>query len=237
MLQDAPRPASFRQLAAPVDHIGFVVADLAREVAAWRARGFAVSDPEALTALDPDGHGRPLGQMSAHAVFKNAYIELSAPIAGANNHLEPFLALGEGARIVVFAAQNAEKAHDAAARAGIAASPPMIAGRSVALGGSAKIARFRWFRLADHIWPGVLCAVVEHLTPELVFHPGLITHPNGARRLSGLFGAGQPTIEGMPYFGAGPDRGVALLAAAAVPHGGLIVEEGPARERLFVFAP
>ena len=59
--------------------------------------------------------------------------------------------------------------------------------------GAADIARFRWLPLPFDIVPGVLSAVVEHLTPQLVFHPSFIDHPNGLSRISRIWAQGDRT--------------------------------------------
>ncbi len=174
-----------------VDHIGVAVHDLASEIAAWRGLGFAVSDPVALMGADAAGRQIPLGQSSAHAVFENSYIELSSPVPGSGNHLKPYLAQGAGIRIIVLAADDAEAAH-AAVSAWLPETPAVrSASRHVVIDGEARTARFRWFQLAADIVPATLSAVVQHLTPELVFHASLAVHPNGARRITRILATGR----------------------------------------------
>ncbi len=182
-----------RDTALRVDHIGIVVRDLAAEVAAWRARGFMVSEPVPLMGSDASGRPVPLGQSSAHVVFANAYVELSSPHPGANNHLEPYLARGEGVRILVLATSCADAARARLAARWPAVAPVMAASRAVLVEGTERVATFRWFPLPFDILPGVLSAVVEHLTPESVFHPSLSRHPNGLTRMSRVVATGDPS--------------------------------------------
>jgi hypothetical protein len=184
-LQHAPLP--YVDLTAlVVDHIGVVVRDLAAEVAAWRGCGFAVSDPVPLMGVDGEGQPVPLGQASAHVVFENGYVELSSPDPGSGNHLEPYLARGEGVRILVLATADAD-----AARSSVGAPEVRSASRSVVIDGQAQTARFRWFPLPADLMPATLSAVVEHLSPDLVFHPSLVVHPNGTRRLARILASGR----------------------------------------------
>jgi len=224
--------------APPIDHIGLVVADLDASVLRWRAAGFQVSDPEPLMTVAVDGAPRPLGQRSAHIVFENAYVELSSPDPGSGNHLEPMLALGEGVRIVVFSADSVEVAHEACVRAGLAAGGVMEASRTVRAGQESGTARFRWFPLTDRFWSGVLAAVVEHVTPGLVFHPALIRHANGCRRIAAFVAQGDVgtlrRLPDLPAVGRAPLR----LADPAGPlritgMACLANEAGP--ERFFAF--
>lgn len=194
MIEPLPHPpAETTSTDLAVDHIGVVVHDLVREVAAWRGHGFKVSDPVPLMGRDASGAVMALGQRSAHVVFNNGYIELSQPIPGSGNHLEPYLAKGEGVRILVAAT------HDAVdARAMIAAQWPgtpevKSAERRVTINGTTETARFRWFPLPFDVVPGVLSAVVEHQTPHLVFHASFIDHPNGLVRISRIWAQGNRT--------------------------------------------
>jgi catechol 2,3-dioxygenase-like lactoylglutathione lyase family enzyme len=189
-----------------VDHIGIVVANLEPTLAWLRARGFRVSDGEPLMG----DHG-PLGQVSAHCVFENGYVEISAPIPGSGNHLEPLLARGEGIRILALASRDAAADH---LRLGsLAAGPPRLASRTLRLAGGDVRAQFCWFPLSD-ILPGVISAVVEHRDRPIVFARELREHPNGAHRMTDiLLGKHFPEFprEAQP---GGP---VALMSASAEP--------------------
>ncbi|MHB2169067.1 VOC family protein [Alsobacter sp. R-9] len=185
----APGPASALGLA--IDHVGVVVRDLAAEVERWRGEGFLVSDPVALMGQDGTGRARPLGQSSAHVVFQNAYVELSSPDPGSGNHLEPYLALGDGIRILVVAVADAETARAALAAEGGDIGPVRTAARDVMVEGDAFRATFRWFPLPRDIVPGVLSAVVEHETRDRVLHTSLCRHPNGLRRIDAFVAEGR----------------------------------------------
>lgn len=160
-----------------LDHIGWVSADIAVPVA-WLAQlGFRTSEPTALSGAEG-----PLGQVSAHCVFGNFYLEMSAPVAGSGNHLEPLLALGPGIRIVALGCADAARARRQLSREGIACGPASEASRRVSLGSGAREARFRWFAL-DNLMAGTLVAVVEHRDLDLVLAGELTDHANGARRI------------------------------------------------------
>lgn len=168
-----------------VDHIGIVVRDLAREVAKWRQDGFSVSEPVPLMGVDAAGRPQPLGQSSSHVVFDNFYVELSSPVPDSGNHLEPYLQwYGEGVRILVVAAADVATAHAACAARWPETSPVRSASRDIVIAATVSTARFLWFPLPVDIVPGALSAVVQHVTPELVFHPGFVTHANGLRHVA-----------------------------------------------------
>ncbi len=218
---DGPLPPA-HDTTLRVDHLGIVVRDLAAEVAAWRARGFLVSDPVPLMGSDAAGRRVPLGQSSSHVVFENAYLELSSPHPGENNHLEPYLARGEGVRILVLAARNAEGARARVAERWPAVAPVMSASRVVMVGSRALTAGFRWFPLPSDIVPGVLSAVVEHLNPDVVFHPSLVRHPNGLTRMSSIVATGDVSVLTLPPVeDAAPQAPLLSLAAS---EGDLLVD-------------
>ena len=201
-----------------VDHLGIVVRDLAAEVAAWRAAGFRVSDPEPLMGRMPDGRMAPLGQSSAHIVFENGYVELSSPVPGSGNHLEPYLARGEGVRILVLAASDAEAARRALLPAWPAVAAVREASRDVALGQTNRRAEFHWFPLPFDVVPGVLSAVVEHRSRHLVLHPSLALHANGLRRMAAVVASGRPGDLQDPGLPAGePDAPSLLVVPAGEP--------------------
>lgn len=170
------------------DHVGLVVPDVMPAIAAFSAAGFAVSDPVELHS----DHG-PLGQVSAHVAFANFYIEISAPIAGSGNHLEPLLAQGPGTKIAVLGCVDAEAQQAHLRQQGVACGPVQLASRAVRTPTGAQAAHFRWFAI-DELLPGIVLAMVEHQTPELVFAAPDFRHPNGANHVEAisLGGLAQP---------------------------------------------
>ncbi len=190
MIRPRSTPTPLTATGLPIDHIGLVVHELAAEVAAWRAAGFQVSDPVPLMAAGPDGKPQPLGQASAHVVFQNGYVELSSPTPGSGNHLEPYLEHGEGVRILVLAADDADAARNRLLPSWPGLPTVREASRRVVVGGREGVARFRWFPLPEEVLPGVLAAVVEHRSRGLVLHPSFAIHPNGWSRIRAVTAEG-----------------------------------------------
>jgi hypothetical protein len=172
------------QAAPTVDHVGVVGRDLARLIAAYRRLGFALTEPRELLRVDPQsGATRGTGQWSCHAVFQRGYLELTAPLLDdPTHHLVPLLAAGEGLRIVVYASESLAADREQLRAQGHEVGPLARASRLIEYGSRHGEARFEWFRVDP---PGGeaasgLTAYVHHLTPELVFQPEVMTHPNGA---------------------------------------------------------
>jgi hypothetical protein len=240
MIRPEPSPSPLVATGLPIDHVGLVVHDLPAEVAAWRAAGFQVSDPVPLMGSGPDGASRPLGQASAHVVFSNGYVELSSPTPGSGNHLEPYLAQGEGVRILVLAAGDAEGARQRLMALWPTLADVREASRRVAVGATESVALFRWFPLPQDVMPGVLTAVVEHGSRDLVLHPSLVAHPNGLSRIGGVIARGRARdLERLPALaGAPPDAPQLSIAAGegALAITGLVLGADDGREQAFRLA-
>ncbi|MFN2098470.1 VOC family protein [Altererythrobacter sp. MF3-039] len=160
-----------------IDHLGLAVRDVAPVVAALRNDGLKVSDPVELRGTDG-----PMGQVSAHCVFENFYLEISAPIKGHDNHLWPILEDGACLGIIVMQCDDATARQAALTDAGIACGPVNDASRTVALKSGDTTARFRWFPIEGLVDRAII-AEVEHRNPETVFASELGNHANGARRV------------------------------------------------------
>lgn len=170
-----------------IDHVGLVGRDIAAMTAAYRRLGFTVTDPAALTQPGPDGDPVPLGQVSAHIIFPDTYIELTAVLQpGQGNHLDRWIAKREGLHILALRSADAAASWDALAAHGLVMPPLRAASRDVKAGGARGIADFKWFQIPESIASEGFACVVEHQTPELVFIPAMTAHANGALRVLGL---------------------------------------------------
>ncbi|RMF09665.1 MAG: VOC family protein [Alphaproteobacteria bacterium] len=172
---------------ADIDHVGIAGRNMDELLRAYRRLGFKTTRPEPLMGVDAAGGAVPLGQVSAHFMFEDSYVELSA-VTGEkpDNHLEPYLARYEGLHILALAARDASKAHDRLAAAGLTPGPVQGATRDIRYGKSGR-ARFSWFGFAPGAFPEAFVCVVEQCTPEVVFQGELTGHPNGAVDLLGVY--------------------------------------------------
>jgi hypothetical protein len=170
-----------------LDHVGLVGTELAPLRDAWRALGFAPTEPRPLLGRDAAGRDVELGQSSCHAVLEGGYVELTAVAPGVRaHHLDAWRRRGDGLWILAFGTDDAAAARERAARGGLPVTPVMEAARAIDYGTTHGDARFRWFMLEAAATPEALLCVVEHRTPELVFQPAVQRHPNGARVLAGV---------------------------------------------------
>ena len=172
----------------PLDHAGILGSDIDVMVTAFREIGFVVSDPQELMGRDPGGEPIGLGQWSAHVLFVDSYIELTAvPERSPQHHLARYFELGDGPRLILFATGDAkaEQSRLAGARThDVPLRPHEVQRASRTDARTGEEARFSWFGLDADAFPEALVAFVEHRTPELVFRAPRGGHPNAARRVS-----------------------------------------------------
>lgn len=174
------------RLPLPIDHAGYGVDDLPAAVRLFRKLGFAPTKEKALMARDPEsGERRPLGQTSAHVVFKKGYLELSAPTIE-TNHLVPLVERHSGIHILALATNDAEEQHRACQQRHPDLPAVAQASRPIEYGKNRGAAGFKWFPLPGDVFrEGIVC-FVEHLTRKLVFQDEVSSHPNKAVALAGV---------------------------------------------------
>jgi len=166
----------------PLDHIGILGSDITSMVNAYRSLGFQVTEPEQLSA----GAGGNLGrQYSAHVMFENTYIELTAvEDCQSEHHLAPYMRLPGGVRILILQSDCAEKERERIQSTGLSVSPLFAAERPLTYG-DRTTARFCWFALEPQPLNQLLIGWVEHLTREAVFRSDG-SHGNTATDITGL---------------------------------------------------
>ena len=181
-------PSSPWHLPLPVDHAGYGVGNLGAAIELFEKLGFSPTAERQLMAQDPEtGAYQPLGQVSAHLVFEQGYLELSAPTgAVADNPLIPLVKRYPGIHILAIATGNAQKQHQYCRQwyPGL----PAVAGasRAIEYGKQHGSAHFKWFPLPATAFPEGIVCFVEHRSRDLVFQREVLTHPNGVVALAGI---------------------------------------------------
>ncbi|MFQ1064956.1 VOC family protein [Bordetella trematum] len=157
------------------DHAVVMVRDRLQAVApVYEAEGFRLSD----TAM------HNLGSCNRLMVLQDSYVELlgwppGAPPARKEIADSPF-----GLEALVFRSHDAQATHDRLKAEGFAVNPVQALSRPALLDGREVQARFDTLRFAEQPLAGFRMYFCQHLTPECVWMPSLMAHPNGARRLS-----------------------------------------------------
>ena len=176
-----------------LDHLGLVGSSIGPLRQTWLDRGFCVTEPEALMALDPcTGQRVPLGQQSCHIIFERGYLELTAvDTVTPEHHLYPWIGgpqtHGDATlAIIAIGADDIDGVHARLAEAGLPVGTLAQASRPIHYGTRRGDALFRWFMLSAASTPESLVCFVRNERPELIFQPEVQQHPNGARALESV---------------------------------------------------
>lgn len=180
-----------------LDHAGVIVNDLASGARLWESLGFLLS-PESrqrgrLPGRDETG---PWATANRCAIFEDGYLELIGIVEpDAYNPWQDFLARREGVHILALRVESADQTWAALQREGMgtdatladAFTPPVQRERSLDVAGETRTMRFRNVFSRDEACPEARLILIEHQTPEYLWQPRYLRHPNGARGLAGLF--------------------------------------------------
>ena len=201
-------------MAFPLDHTGQMRADLDAGAAAWERLGFLLSPETPQQGAVPGASGmQPWATANRCALFHEGYLELIGIRAPDRfNPWAHFIARHEGIHIAAFRCASADEAWPGMAAQGFA--PPVQRARSTR---RAEM-RFRNIFSEDARWPEGRIIVIEHQTPEILWRPELLEHPNGASALRQcLFVSDRPDelAARLAGFGADP-AGYAVLSPAGL---------------------
>jgi catechol 2,3-dioxygenase-like lactoylglutathione lyase family enzyme len=170
-----------------LDHVGFIVADLAQSHRLFSDLGFTLTPRADHTRTTPQGQVVPAGSAQHSIMLDAGYIELmqiTDPQAG--HQLTPATAERYGLHVLALAVADAAAWHADCLRRQLPVGPLLDWSRPVRTPEREGLARFCFF---DAPWqardPSYLCWV-QHLTPELVRSPSLLAHANQAQALTGV---------------------------------------------------
>ena len=133
-------------------------------------------------ALTPRGY-HSLGSVNHLAVVPGAYLELvGLPETGKQR--QEVLDSPLGLSGLVFKTDDPDALFARLTAQGLAVAEPIAFSRPVELADETRHARFRTVRLAPSVFPAGRVYFCQHFTPELVWRPEDMTHPNGFRAMS-----------------------------------------------------
>ncbi len=170
-------------LATALDHVGVVVPDLDAAAAEWAALGFAVQP------LLPHMHaGAPTGTGNRNIMLREGYIELLATIdpARPSATIARFLAHHTGIHVLTLATDDEAAAQARLERAGFAAAIARSSRPAPPAEGEAAFARIPLSEADPRL------QLLRHLTPQLVWQPPFLAHPNRACALEEVIVAADP---------------------------------------------
>jgi catechol 2,3-dioxygenase-like lactoylglutathione lyase family enzyme len=163
-----------------LDHLLIATADLAAAQAAYERLGFRAT---------PRGRHIGWGTANVCLMFPDDYLELIGivdPEQFVNNldrHLET---QGEGLLGAALAGDDLDAAARELRARGHDVGDPQALERTLDMPDGELRPAFRLLHLPQAATPGLRAFICKHLTPELVWQPPFLEHPNGARRIAGL---------------------------------------------------
>ena len=185
-----------------LDHAVILVRDLDTAAEKFRKLGFALTPRGRHTRMGTANHCIMLGNRN--------YFELLAVIEPnpANAMFRPLLDKREGLMALAWQTEDARAVGKAWAEAGLTPQEPVEFGRPVDTAEGRRDARFCVVQLPPDRLPGVMGFVCQHFTPDVVWLPGTMDHPNGARTIVGVAGVADDPAALADIYGraVGPDR-------------------------------
>ena len=167
---------------ASLDHLGAIVRDLATGAQRWEAMGFALSPVSRQSGRMPDrAEEGPWATANRCAIFRRGYLELIGIVdPAAYNPWTKFLARFEGLHLLALRVPDADAAYADLEKRTATLIPPVQRARQLEVDGADATMRFRNIFSRDESYPEGRYIVLEHQTPEYLWQPRYLTHPNGA---------------------------------------------------------
>lgn len=170
-----------------LDHLGVAVRDLAQARAIYTKLGFNLTDLSIHYGQPTSSEqGQPLGSGNHCAMFYGGYLELIGVVDPSKpSSVGPFLEKRSGGFITAFGCANAQAAYDEAAQYFSTTRKPLLLERFIEKSdGTIAKAQFRNV-VFDADFPESRTLMIQHLTPDLIWTPDKLDHPNGTLALVG----------------------------------------------------
>lgn len=177
-------------------HIGLVHNNLNQSAECYEKLGFTLtplSTPRIV--LQPGGAPETLGVANRHAIFTNNYLELLG-IADAERwasvskekrgpyDLDAALDRYEGLHVMHFGTQHIGAVKERLDYQGVLCSDVKTFQRNVQTENGERMMKAKTISFPSNFNPEGLLQIAQHDTPELVFQPQYMNHPNGAIALT-----------------------------------------------------
>jgi len=220
-------------LSPELDHVGIAVNSLQDGRENYQKLGFK------LTRLSyhcgPTSTGGEIqrwGSGNHCAMFEHGYLEVIGVTDPALfSNVRELLKLHQGAHIVALRVDDAHSAHRALLRENPRQSAPRVLQREVGYGqngNQVRLAEFRNIYIDRGEYPEAQWLIIEHVTPQTLWQPHLMSHPNGALALDEVY-----IVSGTPERTAGRLAELCGQEAKFARNG---FEIGLARGRAFIAA-
>ena len=173
-----------------IHHVGMAVRDHAVATARFEAMGFM------LTPYSPhSGAWRPgekvqaLGSGNRCVMFAHNYLEILASehLSAPAPRIEAFLARHQGAHIICFNSETPDLVEARLKAAGMGSSGVIPLQRDIETPEGIRTAKFERVQFAPEDSPEGYVQAARHLTPQYIYQPRYIRHPNACDALTDCF--------------------------------------------------
>lgn len=173
-----------------VNHVGMVARDLADVTRRYEAMGFQLTPYSPHSgAWKPGEPVKPLGSGNRCVMFADNYLEILASEDAARpaERMTNFLKHHQGGHIVCFDSDDCQAVDRRLKTAGVETSAVIPLQRDIDTPDGVRTARFERVQFAPKDTPEGYIQAARHLTPEYIYQPRYVVHPNGATRLAETF--------------------------------------------------
>jgi catechol 2,3-dioxygenase-like lactoylglutathione lyase family enzyme len=172
-----------------LDHVAVVVPDLARAAASFTRLGFRLTrESSHKGAVTPGGPVETWGSGNRCAMFREGYLEILG-ITDPRRYtarVTPLLERYAGLHLIALGCADADAAAAVFGDRLGARITCRDVGRDVPFGDGTRPARFRILDLPPGTFPDAELFLIEQATPEVLWQPAQLEHPNNAIALAGV---------------------------------------------------
>lgn len=173
-----------------INHVGMAVRHLGDTVSRFEAMGFQLTPYSPHSAAWKPGEAvKRQGSGNRCVMFANDYLEIlaSEDPAQPTARITNFLKRHQGAHIICFNTEDPQAVDQRLRNAGIVTSGVIPLQREIDTPDSVHTAKFERVQFAPEHSPEGYIQAARHLTPQYIYQPRYIVHPNGCTQLSTTF--------------------------------------------------
>jgi len=176
-------------IALGLDHVALVTPDLAQSKDDYDRLGFTLTRESSHKGrVVPDGPVVPWGSGNHCAMFRQGYFEILGLTDPSlyHEHFAAALKRFNGVSMIALRCESAQALYEARQARASGVLPPVEVGRDVPHGDGAEEGLFRIVHLEESAFPEVEMLFIEHATPDVLWQPSLLGHPNKTVALAGI---------------------------------------------------
>ncbi|WP_050478191.1 VOC family protein [Herbaspirillum rhizosphaerae] len=187
--------------------------------------------------ITPRGY-HTLGSVNHLVVLAGGYLELIGQPRDSDKVRQEILDSPVGIDGLVYAVEDVQACHDDWIAMGLKAQPVQHFSRPVDVDGAAVDARFSTVRLLPGQFAAGRVYACRHLTPELVWRPEWMVHPNGVTGIAGMVVVDKDPVQAAADYGRmgrwGTDFALEFADAGSLPERfGELAAHAPQRDAFF----